>query len=196
MARPQPALGRRLKALRVTRGLSLKEVGIGTGLSTSFLSMVENGRTELTVGRLVCLLDFHGVELRDLLPERDTHQPVVLRSTDRQVVDSSDTHVRTEPLAAWHYGDMATGFLRFEAGAELAEVAAEPGPKFVFVLAGELMIDFDDSSVVLREGDSVWFEASRLHRHINVGDGEAHVISFDNAASNDVLGGARVNRKK
>jgi transcriptional regulator with XRE-family HTH domain len=192
----QPILGKRLKALRVSRGLSLKEVGAETGLSSSFLSMVETGRNELTVGRLVKLVDFYEVGLGDILPERDLVQPVVLRRGDRQAIDSAEGRVRTEPLAAWHYGDMATGFLRFEAGAELAEVAAEPGPKFVFVLAGELMIDFDDSSVVLREGDSVWFEASRLHRHINVGDGEAHVISFDNAASNDVLGGARVNRKK
>jgi quercetin dioxygenase-like cupin family protein len=41
------------------------------------------------------------------------------------------------------------------------------------------MIDFsDETSVVLREGDSVWFEASRRHRHLNVGDTEAHIITF------------------
>jgi transcriptional regulator with XRE-family HTH domain len=192
----QPILGQRLKALRVSRGLSLKEVGAETGLSSSFLSMVETGRNELTVGRLVRLADFYEVSLGDIVPGRDLDEPVVLRRDQRTAIDSDDRRVKTEPLASWHYGAMATGFLRFEAGAELAEVAPRPGPKFVFVLAGELMIDFDESSVVLREGDSVWFEASRLHRHVNVGDGEAHVISFDNAASVDVLGGARDNRKK
>jgi transcriptional regulator with XRE-family HTH domain len=181
MARPQPALGRRLKALRVTRGLSLKEVGIGTGLSTSFLSMVENGRTELTVGRLVKLLDFHGVELRDLLPEHDADQPVVLRSAERRIVDSQDPRVRTEPLAAWHYGEMSTAALRFDPGAELPVAASHAGPEFVLVLSGELAIDFsDDTSVVLAEGDSVCFEASRRHRCTNTGEAEAHAITFKN----------------
>ena len=190
----QPILGRRLKALRVSRGLSLKEVGAETGLSSSFLSMVETGRNELTVGRLVKLADFYEVSLGDILPERDLEQPVVLRRGERRAIDSAE-RVKTEPLASWHHGAMATGFLRFEAGAELATVAPQPGPKFVFVLAGELMIDFDDSSVVLGEGDSVWFEASRLHRHVNVGNGEAHVISFDNSASKYSLGSARQTRK-
>ncbi len=192
----QPILGRRLKALRVSRGLSLKEVGAETGLSSSFLSMVETGRNELTVGRLVRLADFYEVSLGDIIPERDLDEPVVLRRDQRQAIDSDDRRVKTEPLASWHYGAMATGFLRFEAGAELAEAAPQPGPKFVFVVAGELMIDFDESSVVLREGDSVWFEASRLHRHVNVGSGEAHVISFNNAASGEVLDSARLTRKK
>jgi transcriptional regulator with XRE-family HTH domain len=179
MSTPQPALGRRLKALRVSRGLSLKEVGVGTGLSTSFLSMVENGRTELTVGRLVRLLDFHGVELRDLLPERDTHEPVVLRSTERQVVDSADPHVRTEPLAAWHYGELSTAAMRFDPGAELPLAASHAGPEFVLLLSGELAIDFaDDTAVNLREGDSVCFEGSRRHRCTNTGEAEAHLITF------------------
>jgi transcriptional regulator with XRE-family HTH domain len=181
MGRPQPALGRRLKALRVSRGLSLKEVGVGTGLSTSFLSMVENGRTELTVGRLVRLLDFHGVDLRDLLPEHDTDQPIVLRSGERQIVESHDPRVRTEPLATWHHGELSTAAMRFEPGAELPVAAAQAGPEFVLLLSGELEIGFaDESSVVLGEGDSVCFEGSRRHGLTNTGDGEAHVITFKN----------------
>jgi transcriptional regulator with XRE-family HTH domain len=67
---PQPRLGRRLKALRVGRGLSLKEVAAGTGVSASFLSMVETGRNEMSVGRLMRMADFYGVGLVDLVPER------------------------------------------------------------------------------------------------------------------------------
>jgi transcriptional regulator with XRE-family HTH domain len=181
MGTPQPALGRRLKALRMSRGLSLREVGIGTGLSTSFLSMVENGRTELTVGRLLKLLDFYGIDLRDLVPERDIDKPVVLRSDERRVVDSDDPRVRTEPLAQWHFGEMSTAAVRFDPGAELPLSASPAGPEFLLLLSGELAIEFSDqTSVVLGEGDSVCFEASRRHRCANTGDGEAHLISFKN----------------
>ncbi|HVW46978.1 MAG TPA: XRE family transcriptional regulator [Solirubrobacterales bacterium] len=181
--RPQPMLGRRLKALRLSRNLSLKQLGAQTGLSSSFLSMVETGQNEMTVGRLVTLADFYNVGLTDLVPERDLGRPVVLRRDDRQTIDSPDRLVRTELLASWHHGQTTTGFQRFGVGAELSEVAPQPGPRFVLVLAGELKIEFaEDTTVVLREGDSVWFEGSRRHRHVNVGDREAHIITFRNEA--------------
>jgi transcriptional regulator with XRE-family HTH domain len=178
---PQPILGRRLKALRVSRGLSLKQVGDETGLSTSFLSMVEAGRHELTVGRLVGLLDFYEVDLADVIPDREMEQPVVLRLAEREAVAADAPGVRIEPLAAWHYGEASTASMRFAPGAELSVAASPAGPEFVLVLAGELKIDFpDDTTVQLGEGDSASFEGSRLHRCVNVGEREAHVITFKN----------------
>lgn len=175
----QPTLGRRLKALRVSRGLSLKDVAAETGLSSSFLSLVETGRNEMTVGRLVTMADFYEVGLGDLVPERGMGQPVVLRRDDRRTFDSPDRLVATEPLAAWHHGEMTSAFRRFDVGGELCEAAPQAGPEFVLVLRGEVAIEFaDDTSVVLREGDSVCFEASRRHRHVNIGDEEAHVVTF------------------
>jgi transcriptional regulator with XRE-family HTH domain len=180
--KPQPALGKRLKALRLSRGLSLKEVAGETGLSASFLSLVETGRNEITIGRLVTIADFYEVSLGDLIPERGMEQPVVLRRGDRLTIDSPDRRVTTEPLASWHHGDMASGFQRFDVGAELAEGARQTGPEFVLVLSGELTVEFsDDTSVVLGEGDSVWFEASRRQRQVNTGDCEAEVITFKGA---------------
>jgi transcriptional regulator with XRE-family HTH domain len=180
--KPQPTLGRRLKALRASRGLSLKDVAAKTGLSASFLSLVEAGRNEMTVGRLVTMADFYEVGLGDLIPERDMERPVVLRRGDRRTFDSPDRRVTTESLASWHYGDVTTGFLRLDVGAEVREVASRAGPEFVLVLSGELAIDFsDDTSVLLREGDSVWFEASRRHRQVNTGDQEAHIVTVKGA---------------
>lgn len=70
----QPALGRRLKALRLNRGLSLKEVGAETGVSPSFISMVETGRNDLSVGRLLVLADCYGVGLDEIVAELDADQ--------------------------------------------------------------------------------------------------------------------------
>jgi transcriptional regulator with XRE-family HTH domain len=185
-SKPQPKLGRRLKSLRVSRGLSLKDVAAKTGLSASFLSMVETGRNEITIGRLVAIADFYEVGLGDLIPERSMEQPVVLRRGDGQTLESPDQRVTTELLAAWHHGDMTSGFRRFELGAELNEPSRQAGPEFVLVLGGELTIEFaDDTALVLREGDSVWFEASRRHRQFNSADGETHVISIKGAMRTD-----------
>lgn len=178
-AKPQPTLGRRLKALRTSRGMSLKDVAAETGVSASFLSMIEMGRNEMSVGRLVTMADFYEVSLGDLIPERDSDQPVVLRHDDRRPIDSLDHRVRAEMLASWHHGDMTSRFIRFEVGGESREAANQPGPEFALVLDGELTIEFsDDTSVVLAEGDSIWFEGSRSHRLLNTGDCDLRIVTF------------------
>ncbi len=83
----QPALGRRLKALRLNRGLSLKEVGGATGVSSSFLSMVETGRNDLSVGRLMVLADFYGVGLDEVLPGRGADRHLAVRQPDGTDLD-------------------------------------------------------------------------------------------------------------
>ena len=61
-------LGARLRAIRADRGLSLSAVAEATGISTSFLSLVETGKNDITFGRLRRLIDYYGVTLIDLLP--------------------------------------------------------------------------------------------------------------------------------
>ncbi len=180
----QPMLGKRLKALRVSRKMSLSELSAETGLSSSFLSMVETGRHEMTVGRLVTLADFYGVGFTDLIPEHDPGQPTVLRRDDRPAIDSADSRVRTEMLAASRQGGMTTWLQHLEVGAELVEAWPKTGSKFVFVLDGQLRIEFsEESQIVLGEGDSVWFEGSRRHRHVNVGNREVVIVTFRSDSS-------------
>jgi transcriptional regulator with XRE-family HTH domain len=179
----QPTLGRRIKALRVSRDLSLKDVAAETGLSTSFLSKVETGANEMSVGRLVAVADFFEVGLGDLVPRRGVEQPVVLRRGDGRAVDFADGRVRSEALALPHDGQVTGEVVRFDAGAELSDGGSQAGPEFVLVLAGELTVELvDDTSLVLREGDSAWFEASRRRRQLNSGEGEAEIVTFRGAA--------------
>ena len=44
-------LGARLRQLRRSRGVSLADVAEGTGISSSFLSMVEKGKSDITISR-------------------------------------------------------------------------------------------------------------------------------------------------
>ncbi len=73
----QAHLGERLRELRLERGLSLTAVAEATGLSASSLSVTENGKSDITFGRLVRLIDFYGVTLSELLPEPPPTEPVV-----------------------------------------------------------------------------------------------------------------------
>src|ERR1700722_5235199 len=78
-----------LRELRRSRGLSLADVAEATQISPSFLSLVEKGKSDITIGRLVRLVEFYGVALSDLVPTHATPcVPEVLRQDERRVVHS------------------------------------------------------------------------------------------------------------
>src|SRR5688572_18730681 len=85
-----PSLAEGLRALRLSKGLSLKEVALATEISTSFLSLVENGKSDITIGRLVRLVNLYGVTLTDLIPPRpDDSEPEITRVDERRLISHS-----------------------------------------------------------------------------------------------------------
>src|SRR5262249_40404772 len=77
-------LGEALKLLRHQRGHSLIEVSRGTGISRSFLSLVESGRSDITIGRLLRLVTFYGAQISDLLPQDEAHDPIVVKREEQR----------------------------------------------------------------------------------------------------------------
>jgi DNA-binding Xre family transcriptional regulator len=52
-----------LRRLRAERGLSQSDLARVTGISSSFLSLVEQGRSDITIGRLLRLAEFYDLEI-------------------------------------------------------------------------------------------------------------------------------------
>ena len=158
----------------------MKDVAASTGLSASFISMVETGQTEITAGRLVALAAFYEVRLADLIPPGKG--PIVLRGDDRSSSETPDRRVKTEAFSSSDPGDVAGRLMYLEIDADLTETSSRAGRAFVLVLSGQVRIDFaDDTSVSLGAGDAIWFEASRWHRlHVNTGDARAQILVFAN----------------
>ncbi|MGZ4392669.1 MAG: helix-turn-helix domain-containing protein, partial [Gaiellaceae bacterium] len=72
-------LGLKLRMLRRQRRLALTQVAAATGISSSFLSLVENGKNDLTVARLIKLVSYYGVAVSDLLPDEVEQPAEILR---------------------------------------------------------------------------------------------------------------------
>src|SRR3569623_919872 len=68
----QSALGERLRAIRQLRRKTLKDVASGAGISESFLSQLERGRTNATIATLQRLSTALGIEVSDLFLDRRT----------------------------------------------------------------------------------------------------------------------------
>src|SRR6266513_4875688 len=81
----QSALGERLRAIRQLRRKTLKEVAGAAGLSESFLSQLERGRTNATIATLQRLATALGIDVSDLFGA-SVPRPRVLRREARDFV--------------------------------------------------------------------------------------------------------------
>lgn len=166
-----PGLGAKLRRLRRERRLSLSQVAEATLVSASFLSLVENGKSDITIGRLVRLVDFYGVSIVDLLPSSDSSDPDVVRAMEGRKLRSPAEGIDIYLLAADTRRSMMPMLLVFEPGAALAEYGRHEGEEFVQVLQGSLELDVAGSEPrTLGQGDSAYYQADRPHLFRNASE--------------------------
>ena len=174
---PNTDLGRRLRALRRERGLSLAEVAEATGISTSFLSHVETGKGDITFSRLSRLVELYGVTMLALVPQTRAETQVV-RAEERKRGPSAIEHVEFFVLTSRTDAPFVPVLCVYEPGAETG-YGTPRCIEFIHVLQGTIEIAFEEGDTLrLKKGDSAYLangEAARSYR--NVGRGTTTYVS-------------------
>jgi transcriptional regulator with XRE-family HTH domain len=170
-------LGPRLRSLRRMRSLSLAQVAAATGISGSFLSLVENGKNDLTVARLIRLAGYYNVAVTDLLPDVEDDRPEVVRRAHQRRIPSRIEKMDIYLLVHKGGGAMTPVIATYGVGGGTHEFISYDCEQFDHVLEGTIAVVFEgDEPLVLGEGDSAYYSAKRPHKYKNVGDGPARVI--------------------
>jgi transcriptional regulator with XRE-family HTH domain len=158
-------VGGALRAVRKARALSLAEVADATGISASFLSLVENDRSDITIGRLVRLLEFYGISITDLLPgPAAPGYPEVVPPGERKLLRSPAEGIEVYLLTQDTRHVMMPLLVEFEPGAGLAEPGRHAGEEFVLVLDGTLRLELEGAEPrLLGPGDAAYYPAERPH---------------------------------
>lgn len=164
-------VGRRLRELRIERGISIRALAEQSGLNVNTLSFIENSKTSPSVSTLQQVAAALKMPITAFF---ETETP--LRKIVYQKADERQT-------AAFAYGtlaDLGAGFAR--SGLEPFVVTLEPradsgdtpivhtGLEFVFCLDGCIGYEVDGQDFTLEPGDSLLFEAHLPHRWRNAGD--------------------------
>jgi quercetin dioxygenase-like cupin family protein/DNA-binding Xre family transcriptional regulator len=164
-------LGPSLRLARRSKSLSLNDVAAATGISSSFLSLVENGKSDITIGRLVRLVAFYGLPLADLLPAVPATEPDIIRKTEQRTLPSAAEGIQFRLLAPNTSGSMMPMVVEFEPSAHLAEYGRHAGEEFVHVMQGKLELELEGSQPrILKAGDSAYYSAERPHLFRNASE--------------------------
>jgi transcriptional regulator with XRE-family HTH domain len=158
-------LGTRLRSLRTERGLSLSQLEAATAISSSFLSLVESGKSDITISRLVRLADFFDVELNDLVEgSRVDRRPLeVIRDGDGSVLASRAEGVTARFLGhqRWQLSPRVSefepgGIFDVAEGEQAAREMFHHRELFVYVVAGTFEIAVHGADPVeVSRGDAV-----------------------------------------
>ena len=166
-------MGPRIKALRDSMDLSLRDLAERSGVSAPMLSQVERGETSptlVTAERIAAGLD---LTLSQLLRLDEDGHVVVIRGGDRRSRERRGH--RTEELTPPLPGQRADVSLHTLApGAATGRAGDpplhEPGAReTTVVLNGSLALMIDDERHDLEAGDSVTFDADLPHHFSNPG---------------------------
>jgi transcriptional regulator with XRE-family HTH domain len=157
-------LGTRLRALRAERGLSLSQLEAATKISSSFLSLVESGKSDITISRLVRLADFFDVELGDLVDgSRVERRPLeVIRDGEGSILTSSAEGLTTRFLGhqRWQLSPRVTdydaGAVLEIAGGDQAREILHHRELLLYIVSGTFEITVHgEEPVTVSRGDAV-----------------------------------------
>jgi transcriptional regulator with XRE-family HTH domain len=171
-------LGARLRRLRRERGLSLGEVAKATDISASFLSHVENGKSDITFMRLDRLVALYGASLMDLAAPQPANERII-RASERELLASAEEHFGIYLLAPDAKRSMMPIMVVYEPGGGSVEPFRTESEEFIHVIHGAVEISFEDGEVIeLAKGDSVYLiEPHRFRTYRNASRGQTISLS-------------------
>jgi transcriptional regulator with XRE-family HTH domain len=172
-----PAVGSLIRGLRKQHGLSLKDVASASGLSVSFLSAVERGRSDISVQRLARIAAVFNHDLGSLLgygARRSIPQPI--EATNRMTVDRGDgidyEVIRIPGTGMELFVSTLAPESRFESS------LTHPGFDIAYIVEGEIVLEFNGADYAFAEGDCVMWPGSYSHLVRNDASKPARLVAI------------------
>ncbi len=173
------AIGRKIRSIRQSKGLTLEDISKRTGLSKALISRVENEQVSPPIATLLRIASALKVDIShffsdEAFPQRVTvvrHHEVSV-SRDSMIIEGKDAGYSYE-LLAFKKDDkhMEPFIVKFDLK-ERTEVPMQQhkGEEFLHLLEGKLEFFTNEETIVLEQGDSIYFDSGLLHGYRGLGD--------------------------
>jgi transcriptional regulator with XRE-family HTH domain len=156
-------ISKKIKDLRLEKGLTLKDLSKKTGLSVSFLSQVERGSSSLAITSLKKIADAFRVPITEFF-ESESNSNYVVKASDRKHFQLKGSELVYARLAGEFNGrSLEPLFVTLSPKQKQSQQFGHPGEEFYYVLKGAACFTVDGEEYFIREGDSIHFPSSCKH---------------------------------
>lgn len=170
-------IGLKIKKLRKAQNLTLAELSGKAGISTSFLSQIENGKQAPTVVTLKKIADALGSPLKDLFNLQQEAPEYIRKCDDQALGGLQKIYKQINVLSGKFDGRIIDCFnLVMEPFFEQIEEHAHMGEEFYLVLNGILTVEIEGREFVVNKDESIHFPSTQPHRLMNHGEEDLRLL--------------------
>jgi transcriptional regulator with XRE-family HTH domain len=195
----EEAVCRRLRALRIEKGLTLEALATLSGFTKGYLSRIENGGKAPPIASLARIGRALGQDLSYFFLEDGASTSARSDESRVSVVHKWERKPVTRGGSAFGYDYVSLAHKRarklmepfvftFPASFEVDQYFQHSGEEFIYVMSGrvefEVVLDDTRRSYTLEAGDSIYFDSSLPHRGHSL-DGEAQAMVVMQGSAED-----------
>ena len=167
-------IGERLRGLRDVLDLTAEEVAETIGISVEKYEKIEKGELDITISNLMKIAHKYGVSTEELIFAESPHMKSYF-------VVRKGQGMSIERTKAYKYQSLVGGFVNHKADVFIVTVEPKPGAHTVYknshagqefnlVLEGKMELYIGGKTIVLEEGDSIYFDSTKPHGMLAIVD--------------------------
>lgn len=175
-------IGERLRGLRDALDLTAQEVADTCGISLEKYEKIENGEVDITISNLMKIAKKYGVSADALMFAEEPHMRYYC-------VVRKGQGLSVERTKAYKYQSLASGYSNRKAevfivtvepkpGAHTIYKNSHPGEEFNLVLEGSMELYLNGKTIILEEGDSIYFDCTKPHGMRAIGNKAVKFLAF------------------
>lgn len=172
-------VGARLKALRMERNLSQRDLAASSGVTNGMISMIEQNKHSPSVATLNRITDALGISFSEFFStsEEVAEPKIFFRAGDLTRMVDGKLEIS---IVAGERRQKAMQILYeiYHPGGDTGpDMLAHPGEEGGVIISGEIEVMVGDRREVLKAGDAYYFESNIPHRFQNIGSEPVVLVS-------------------
>lgn len=170
-------IGKKIKQLRLKKGLTQEELGERTDLSKGFISQLERDLNSPSIETLFSILNVLGCKPKDFFDDEHSRTKVVFEKEEQTVnVDEEKKYTLHWLISESNENDMEPVLIILDKDGQFKEFEPSLSQTFIYVLHGRVQLTLGKQHYFASIGESLYFEASDHHLLQNASDDIAKVI--------------------
>lgn len=156
-------IGRKIKELRIQKGLTQEELADRAELSKGFISQLERDLTSPSIATLMDILQVLGSDLKDFFSEEPEEQIVFHDADYFEKVDEEYKNKTEWIIPNAQKNNMEPIRLTLSPGGSTYPDLPHEGEEFGYVLSGSITIHIGKHTYRAKKGESFYFTPSSTH---------------------------------
>ena len=170
-------IGKKIKRLRLKKGLTQEELGERTDLTKGFISQLERDINSPSIETLFSILNVLGSKPKDFFDDEQSRTKVVFREDEQTIyLDEEKKYKLQWLISESNENEMEPVLITLDSEGQFKQFEPSLSETFIYVLEGKVSLTLSKQVYTASVGECIYFEASDNHQLKNAADEVARVI--------------------